>query len=234
MEDAAMTHSTINNAKKTSFQLEEINDYQETRNNNNNNNNNNSIKKTNKNSLKKFSVELKDFDSSTATNTSYIYSNINKNIEDIGVIESKIMSNKSQNNNSNGTPVASRPPNSIITVSEVNNLKQSNKNLADSSNVSNNTNTTELSKTGSEDGSKPAKKPIRVTSRIVFLKVGQIDTRNERYDAEAYIEASWEDEKIYKILADPNMTKTSTIIFILFSIIFLGFHLFKCFFFNLK
>ncbi len=34
--------------------------------------------------------------------------------------------------------------------------------------------------------------PKRVTSRIVFLKVGQIDTRNERYDAEGFI--------IYKLL----------------------------------
>jgi hypothetical protein len=49
------------------------------------------------------------------------------------------------------------------------------------------------------------KKPVRVTSRIVFLKLGQIDTRNERYDAEAYIECSWEDEKIFKLLSDPNM-----------------------------
>ena len=219
MEDAAMTHSTINNAKKTSFQLEEINDYQETRNNINNhnnhnyNNNNSTIRKTNKNSLKQFSVELKDFDSSLATNNSFNYNNTNKNIEDIGgVIESKIvMSNKSQNNSSSniGTPGPIRAANSIITVSEVNNLKQSNKNLVDSSNVSNNTNMTELSKTGTDDASKPVKKPIRVTSRIVFLKVGQIDTRNERYDAEAYIEASWEDEKIYRILADPNMTKNS-------------------------
>jgi hypothetical protein len=49
------------------------------------------------------------------------------------------------------------------------------------------------------------KRPVKVTSRIVFLKLGQIDTRNERYDAEAYIECSWEDEKIFKLLSDPNM-----------------------------
>jgi hypothetical protein len=207
MEDAAMTHSTINNAKKTSFQLEEINDYQETK--NNIINNNNIIKITNKNSLKQFSVELKDFDSSFAANNNFNYSNINKNIQEIGLIESKIMSNKSQNNNTPGTPGSTRPAaNSIITVSEVNNLKQSNKNLVESSNKS-----TELNKAGNEETSKPVKKPIKVTSRIVFLKVGQIDTRNERYDAEAYIEASWEDEKIYKILADPNMTKNSIVLF---------------------
>jgi hypothetical protein len=50
-------------------------------------------------------------------------------------------------------------------------------------------------------------RPVKVTSRIVFLKVGQIDTRNERYDAEAYIECFWEDDQIFKLLADPNMAK---------------------------
>ena len=55
----------------------------------------------------------------------------------------------------------------------------------------------------------PKKLAAKVTSRIVFLKLGQIDTRNERYDAEAYIECSWEDDQIFKILADPNMTKNS-------------------------
>ena len=54
---------------------------------------------------------------------------------------------------------------------------------------------------------KPINKPVEITSRIVFLKVGQIDTRNERYDAEAYIECSWEDDQIFKVLADPNLAK---------------------------
>jgi hypothetical protein len=52
-----------------------------------------------------------------------------------------------------------------------------------------------------------SKPPVRITSRIVFLKVGQVDTRNERYDAEAYIECFWEDDQIFKILSDPNMAK---------------------------
>lgn len=54
--------------------------------------------------------------------------------------------------------------------------------------------------------------PVRITSRIVFLKVGQVDTRNERFDAEAYVECSWEDDQIFKILADPNMAKNSKIL----------------------
>lgn len=47
--------------------------------------------------------------------------------------------------------------------------------------------------------------PVRVLSRIIFLKMGQIDTRNERYDAEAYIECTWEDDEIFKYLSSPNL-----------------------------
>lgn len=59
--------------------------------------------------------------------------------------------------------------------------------------------------------------PIKITSRIIFLKVGQVDTRNERYDAEAYIECTWEDDQIFKLLCDPNMQKNS--LFYLFTTI---------------
>lgn len=49
--------------------------------------------------------------------------------------------------------------------------------------------------------------PVQILSRIIFLKVGQIDTRNERYDAEAYIECMWEDDEIFKYLSTPNLDK---------------------------
>ena len=52
-------------------------------------------------------------------------------------------------------------------------------------------------------------KQHQIRSRIVFLRIGQVDTKNERYDAEAYIECSWEDDKIFKILADPNLATNS-------------------------
>jgi hypothetical protein len=48
--------------------------------------------------------------------------------------------------------------------------------------------------------------PIEVESRIVILKVGQIDTRNERFDAEAYIECSWNDDDILKQLIETSMS----------------------------
>jgi hypothetical protein len=51
------------------------------------------------------------------------------------------------------------------------------------------------------------RKKVTVTTRIVFLKMGQIDTINERYDANVYIESSWEDDVIFKILADPKMSQ---------------------------
>lgn len=60
---------------------------------------------------------------------------------------------------------------------------------------------------------------VKITTRLVFLKVGQIDTRNERFDAEAFIECSWEDDVLFKILADPNMAKNSN--FVLFDYIVL-------------
>jgi hypothetical protein len=46
--------------------------------------------------------------------------------------------------------------------------------------------------------SPPKKRKIIVESRIVFLKIGQIDTRNERYDAEIYLECFWNDDELYE------------------------------------
>jgi hypothetical protein len=49
--------------------------------------------------------------------------------------------------------------------------------------------------------------PTKIVSRIIFVKMGQVDTRNERFDAEAYIECSWEDDQIFKHLSSPNIGK---------------------------
>jgi len=103
--------------------------------------------------------------------------------EYIEYIESKQLNNSQQN---------MKQQNLIVTVSEIDQGR---------SNTSLNRSSPQVRpKLNAEE-----KKPVRVTSRIVFLKLGQIDTRNERYDAEAYIECSWEDEKIFKLLSDPNM-----------------------------
>jgi hypothetical protein len=52
--------------------------------------------------------------------------------------------------------------------------------------------------------------PVIVETRIVFLKIGQIDTRNERYDAEAFVESTWLDNKLYDQLINKNTDTTST------------------------
>jgi hypothetical protein len=57
----------------------------------------------------------------------------------------------------------------------------------------------------------PKSKAIFVDSRIVFLKIGQIDTRNERYDAEAYIECSWHDDEMFKLLTNSSDLRSSNI-----------------------
>lgn len=65
-------------------------------------------------------------------------------------------------------------------------------------------------KVSTEEATQPVDEPsppVRVFSRIIFLKMGQIDTRNERYDAEAYIECTWEDDEIFKYLSSPNLDK---------------------------
>jgi hypothetical protein len=49
--------------------------------------------------------------------------------------------------------------------------------------------------------------PTKIVSRIIFVKMGQVDTRNERFDAEAYIECSWEDDQIFKHLSSPSIGK---------------------------
>ena len=54
-------------------------------------------------------------------------------------------------------------------------------------------------------------KAIFVDSRIVFLKIGQIDTRNERYDAEAYIECSWHDDDMFKLLTNSSDQRSTNI-----------------------
>lgn len=40
--------------------------------------------------------------------------------------------------------------------------------------------------------------PVKVSSRIVFLKVGEIDSKSENFRAEAFIESCWEDNSLLK------------------------------------
>lgn len=44
------------------------------------------------------------------------------------------------------------------------------------------------------------KKPVEVFCRTIFLKVGEVDSKNEKFTAEAFIESYWEDDAILKHL----------------------------------
>lgn len=96
---------------------------------------------------------------------------------------------------------------------QLNSLNASSTNIGLFSNSSSNINNSNINqhhKQQSMDNvEKPKPKPVKITSRMIFLKVGSVDTRNERYDAEAYVECWWEDEQIYRLLADPNMSRHS-------------------------
>lgn len=46
--------------------------------------------------------------------------------------------------------------------------------------------------------------PITVRCRVIFLKIEDVNTRNENFTAEVFIECSWVDEKIIKTLTSRN------------------------------
>ena len=61
--------------------------------------------------------------------------------------------------------------------------------------------------------SEPAKaKPMRVRCNVFFLKLGKVDCKTEKFDSEACIDSSWEDENIYKMLIDPKFDEKSNLI----------------------
>ncbi len=45
---------------------------------------------------------------------------------------------------------------------------------------------------------------VRVYSRCVFERIIDIDTKNEKYDADIIIESSWYNDEILKILLSPH------------------------------
>jgi hypothetical protein len=53
------------------------------------------------------------------------------------------------------------------------------------------------------------KKPVKIYCRIIFIKIGEVDSRNERFAAEAFVEAIWEDEQIFKqLIQQKNFRKS--------------------------
>lgn len=50
---------------------------------------------------------------------------------------------------------------------------------------------------------------IEVESRVNFTKIGEIDTKNEKFAAEAYIECIWYDKKVLKQFIEFNFLESS-------------------------
>ena len=48
------------------------------------------------------------------------------------------------------------------------------------------------------------KDPVKVHCRCVFDRIVDIDSKNERFDADVVIELAWFNEDILKHLIDPN------------------------------
>lgn len=214
MEDVALTSSMLENVKIDSL----INTLDNTTNNflnnnnsfNNNSNSNNLINSQIDRKNKTISIEYIDLDAMS---------------------DSKMQLNRSQsilnNTNTNNSSSSNNVKSNITTVTETSNNKTirnssttQSPNTTTSKNNNNNANNTSQSQIeqnaeSNTNNSKQVesrvdvKKKAKITSRIVFLKVGQVDTRNERFEAEAFIECSWEDDNIFKILSDPNMAKNS-------------------------
>jgi len=109
------------------------------------------------------------------------------------------------------TRPGSQQANKVSNISETarNRLSQSsatmltNPNLMNQGgNTTNNNSNSESATSAQLNKNSPA---VKIISRIIFVKMGQIDTRNERFDAEAYIECSWEDDQIFKYLSSPSI-----------------------------
>jgi hypothetical protein len=49
-----------------------------------------------------------------------------------------------------------------------------------------------------------SKGTVRVYTRCVFERIIDIDTKNEKYDADVIIESSWYNDEILKTLLSPN------------------------------
>ena len=56
------------------------------------------------------------------------------------------------------------------------------------------------------------KRPVKVYCRTIFLKIGEVDSKNEKFTAEAFCESFWEDDEIYKQLIQSKNAMNSNLI----------------------
>jgi hypothetical protein len=116
---------------------------------------------------------------------------------------------KQVNSNSSSNHLNQTTTTTTTTTASRHNSQKSNNGSNNQPDSNSTTNSSSNNNNNNNNLNDKIKKQIEIKSRIIFLKLGQIDTRNERYDAEAFIECFWEDDDIYKLLADPNMAKNS-------------------------
>jgi hypothetical protein len=51
--------------------------------------------------------------------------------------------------------------------------------------------------------------PVNVMCRVVFLEIEDVNTKNENYTAEIFIEFNWTDDRILKHITQSKMGKLS-------------------------
>ncbi len=73
-----------------------------------------------------------------------------------------------------------------------------------------------LRKEYDESISTKRKEQMHVYTRCIFDRVFEINTKDERYDADVIIDASWESDDVLKVLLLPNLTKDYSSMFKLF------------------
>lgn len=47
--------------------------------------------------------------------------------------------------------------------------------------------------------------PIRIECKIIFVRIIEVDSKNEKFNAECVIECAWNDDKLMKTLLDPEL-----------------------------
>jgi hypothetical protein len=55
---------------------------------------------------------------------------------------------------------------------------------------------------------KYVKKPKRVYCRTIFLKIGEVDSKNEKFTAEAFVESHWDDDELFAKLLQSGLTNS--------------------------
>lgn len=58
-----------------------------------------------------------------------------------------------------------------------------------------------------------AREATRIECKVVFVKIIEINTKDESFEAEIYIECCWLDDRLFKNLLDPDLAQISKCFF---------------------